>query len=392
MNELITCSLIEGNVSLLLQFPKVLLTKFETEVVEWIVGYLGKYRKPPTPERLREQFDMFVPIVSSDPLEDIYEQSLIKRRNIHAREFILGIQDRLKDGEDPLPHITTLYNQLKSGASNVTHYTTFDRTSYYRRPASYPYGIDQIDRFTGGISQGDLVYTVGRLGTGKTTFALWLVNRWLLNGRRVLMVSNENRAEDVIVKVDSFIGGFNPLKKRTTSWTGEDLDRLATVSFIASHLEGEMMVPNSPVKDTKELYGLIHTHNPDIVVIDGIYLMGGVSGNSNWEKITEVSRTLKQIADGEGVPILGIHQANRGAIGKHMEIENIAYADALAQDADLVLSVNAEDDDSLFLECLKSRWGKSGWGFFLKIYFESMTVKILEAPSTITEGEDDGEA
>jgi hypothetical protein len=147
-------------------------------------------------------------------------------------------------------------------------------------------------------------------------------------------------------------------------------------------MTGEMLVPNHPVKDTKELYGLIYTYKPDIVVVDGIYLMGSAQGNSNWEKITHVSRELKQIADGEGVPLLGIHQANRNAIGKRMEIENIAYADALAQDADLVLSVNPEEDGSIFVECLKSRWGKSHWGLFLRIWFETMTVKVLEAPLT----------
>lgn len=114
--------------------------------------------------------------------------------------------------------------------------------------------------------------------------------------------------------------------------------------------------------------------------------MNGVAGNSNWEKITEVSRSLKQLADGEGVPILGIHQANRNAIGKRMEVENIAYADALAQDADLVLGVNTEDDGSLFVECLKSRWGRSGWGMFLKIHFDTMRVTVLEAAAT-AEGE-----
>lgn len=382
MNELITSSLTEGDVTQLFQFPRQLLSSYEKELVEWVVDYVAKYRQPPTVERLGMEFEYFVPLTTPDPLGDVYQRTLTRKRNVFTREFILGIQDELKAGADPLPHIEKLHAEIKAGDADIAKYTTFDRTSYYRRPTTYPYNIPQIDKYTGGISQGDLVYTVGRLGTGKTTFSLWLVQKWLKEGRKVLMVSNENRADDVIVKIDSFIGGFNPIKKRTMSWSEDDLARLQTVSYIAAHMEGEMLVPKQPVQDTKELYKLIYTHKPDIVVVDGVYLMHGVSGNSHWEKITEVSRNLKQLADGEGVPILGIHQANRGAIGKHMEIENIAYADALAQDADLVLSINPEDDGSIFVECLKSRWGSDRWGFFLRLYFESMTVKILEAPAT----------
>jgi hypothetical protein len=151
-----------------------------------------------------------------------------------------------------------------------------------------------------------------------------------------------------------------------------------------------MVVPNQPVKDTKELTTLIYTHRPDVVVVDGIYLMNGIQGNTQWERVTEVSRTLKQIADGEGVPILGIHQANRNAIGKRrVEVENVAYADALSQDADLLLGVNPEDDGSIFVECIKSRWGKSHWGMFIRIFFESMRVVVLETPATAEKTEDE---
>lgn len=382
MNEIITASLVEGNVTLLFQFPRQLVSSYEKKMIEWVVDFSAKYGQPPTVERLESEFEHFVPLVTRAPLGDVYDRTLARKRNIYTREYILGIQEELKKGADPLLFIGNLYNTICAGSSDVVRYSTYDRSSYYRKPTSTPYGIAQLDRYTGGISQGDLVYTVGRLGTGKTTFSLWLVNKWIQDGKKVLMVSNENRADDVIVKIDSFIGGFNPIRKRTKEWSEDDLHRLRTVSFIASHMEGEMLIPSHPVKDTKELYSLVYTYKPDIVVIDGIYLMQGVGGDSHWEKLTQVSRSLKQLAEGEGVPIFGIHQANRNAIGRRMEIEHVAYADALAQDADLVLGINPEDDGSLFVECLKSRWGKSGWGMFLRIYFESMTVKVMEAPAT----------
>lgn len=379
MNKLITKSLEDAEVHLLLGFPKSLMNPKEQKVVEWIEGYIARYGSPPSIERLSDEFGSFVAVRTSDPLGDVYDQTLVRKRNRFAREYLVGIQEELKGGADPLPYLDELLKTVREGGSDVTRYTTYDRSAYLRKPTSYPYGIPQIDQHTGGISAGDLIYLIGRLGTGKTTFALWVLTRWLQAGRRVLMVSNENRADDVIAKIDSYVGGFNPLKKRTMDWTEDDKHRLQTVSFIAKHSEGEVFIPNRPVQDVKEVQHLIYNYRPDIVVVDGIYLMSGASGDSHWEKITAISRALKQLAEGEGLPILGIHQANRNAIGKRIDVEHIAYADALAQDADLLLAINPEDDGSVFIEAIKNRWGSEHWGFFIKFYFETMTAKILDA-------------
>lgn len=378
MNDLITQSLKEANVHLLFNFPKQLMSTHEQKIVQWIVDYTSRYGTPPTVERLNSVFPTFVPVKTTNPLGDTYDNALRKRRNLYTREFMTKIQAELKAGADPLDYIRDLYEKIRVGDSNVTRYSTYDRSTYHRKGTSYPYGVGVIDQYTGGIAKGDLVYLIGRLGTGKTTLALWCLSKWLTNGRRILMVSNENRADDVIAKIDSYIGGFNPIKKRTMQWTDDDLNRLSTVSFIASHMEGEVFIPNRPVQTVDEVQNMIYSYQPDIVVVDGIYLIRGMQGESHWEKITNVSRSLKQLAEGEGVPVLGIHQASRQAIGRKIEIEHIAFADALAQDADLVMAINPEDDGTIFVEAIKNRWGDNNWGFFLEFHFDTMSVKVLD--------------
>lgn len=389
MNTLITESLQRGDVHLLFNLPKPLLTSLEKHWIEWIQEYTSRYGKPPSVARLGKQFDGFIPVHSADPLGDIYDLALTKARNHYTRNYLTSIQEELKDGVDPLPFINELQATIRTGQGDITRYSSFDRTSYYRRPTAYPYEINQIDKQTGGISAGDLIYLIGRLGTGKTTFALWILSKWLQRGRKILMVSNENRAEDVVAKIDSYLGGFNPLRKRTSDWTSSELNRLRTVSYIASAMPGEVYIPNRPVQDVKEIRSLIYTFQPDIVMVDGIYLMAGSTGDSHWEKITNISRSLKQVADGEGVPILGIHQANRQAIGRRIEVEHVAYADALAQDADLMLAINPEEDGSLFVEAIKNRWGGDHWGFFVRFYFETMSVRVMDGKLVETGDEEE---
>lgn len=378
MNKLITQSLVEGDVHLLFGFPKQLMGRNEADTVNWILKYTHKHHVPPSIERMVTELETFIPIVSDDPLTDVYEQTLIRKKNEYAREYLVSIQEKLKAGVDPTTYIESLYTNIKGGDADVLRYTTYDRSAYYRVENSIPYGIPQMDKFTGGVAKGDLIYLIGRLGTGKTTFALWVLTKWLYQNKRILVVSNENRAEDVIGKIDSYLGGFNPLKKRTQMWTAEDRNKLSTVSYIASHMEGEVYIPKHPVQDVKEIRSLFSTYKPDLIVIDGIYLMQGASGDSHWEKITSISRDLKQMAEGEEVPVVGIHQASRNAVGKRIEVEHVAYSDALGQDADLMLGINKEEDGSLFVESIKNRWGDNNWGFFMRFFFDTMTCRVLD--------------
>lgn len=385
MNALITQSLKEENITLLLGFPDVLLSKSERKWVTWIKEYTMKYAKPPTVERLEKEFETFISLRSPDPLGDIYDQELVEKRNHYTREYLMGIQDELKKGADPVPLIEKLHSDIRQGGSDVTLYTKYDRSLYLRKPSSYPYDIPQIDKYTGGVGKGDLIYLIGRLGIGKTSFAVWMLMKWLWRDCKILMVSNENRADDVISKVDAFVGGFNPLKKRTMEWDDDDRNRITTVSYIASKMKGEVIIPNKPVKGIDELYGLIYSYQPNLVIVDGIYLMNGASGDSHWEKITGISRSLKRMAEEEGVPIVGIHQASRNAVGKHIEVEHIAYSDALAQDADLLLALNKDEEEDIFCECIKNRWGQSEWGFFLKFFWDSMHVRVRDARTAMEE-------
>jgi hypothetical protein len=363
---------------MLLNFPTQFMSSYQNKMVGWIKDYLNRYGTPPTVARLVEEFDSFVPMVSTDPVGDIYDKTLKEERNLYTRNYLMGIQDELKAGKDPLPLIQKLHQEIATGGNDVTRYSTYDRSLYTRRGTAFPYGIPQLDRYTGGIAQGDLVYLVGRLGTGKTSLSLWVLTKWLQMEKRILMVSNENRADDVVAKIDAFFGGWNPLKKRTMDWTEDDKRRISTVSYIASAMKGDVIIPNKPVKGMTELNNLVYSYKPDIVLVDGIYLMDGTTGDSHWEKITGVSRSLKQLAESEGVPLLGVHQAARRAAGKRVEIEDIAYADALGQDADLVLGLNKEEDDCLLVESIKNRWGKSGWGLVMKFFWDTMFVKVFE--------------
>lgn len=78
---------------------------------------------------------------------------------------------------------------------------------------------------------------------------------------------------------------------------------------------------------------------PDLILCDGFYHMSdGKKASKDWERVMAVSRGLKSMAQRMKIPILGTTQANREAVkGAGDETSELAFADAIAQEADLVM-------------------------------------------------------
>lgn len=380
MNDLITKCLDRADIQPLMTFPGDMTSDHEKEWISWIVSYFQKYGTIPTVDRMSHQFSTFVPILPEGPLYDLAETVLAERKNLYARNVIMEHADSLKEGEDPTNWIGELSDKLRSANDEVVLYSTFDRSSYILPPKTIPYGVSFLDNVTGGISVGDVAYTIGRLGVGKTTFVEWLVKNWYVSGLRILIISNENAANDVIAKIDSFLGGWNPLRRRLGGFSEKELARIRTVSRIASASPGEIIIPKRYDKTVSGLVPLVNNYRPDIVVVDGVHLMKAnpfSRGKAFWESVTEVSRGLKELALNEELPIMCVHQANRGAAGVKVKSETIAYSDAIGQDADLVLGLNPAEDQ-LLIETVKNRWGPNA-AFFFKITYEEMWARVLEA-------------
>jgi hypothetical protein len=389
MNQLITAGLSQGITTKITRIPDGLLNGVELSWVKWIRDYISRYGAPPTLERFEDDNKSFVRVEFSDPIDDIFDQTIARKRNIKFIEIVNAKQKELRAGEDPKPLVDSLSNLFKLSTNEFLTTRQNDRTSYFGERKTFLYGIPLLDESTGGIAYGDYVLVVGRPGSYKTTFAEWLITRAFLRGSKILYVSNENPAHEVQIKLDAFLCGFNPIKNRIGGWTKRDLDRLFALGYMASIMDGEIIVPSEPILNVTDLSALISEHKPDIVFIDGIYLMGTGSHKGGWEEAASVSRDLKRLARAKSLPILGTIQANRGAEGQVVARDTIAFTDAYLQDADTIISMNMISG-----RCLggvtKSRWGATPIGktFELMVDFEEMTISTIDSVSMAINEED----
>ena len=376
MNKLITNSLIEGNVNYLIRFNLKLLNIIEIRYIEWVADYLSKYSKPPTLTRFKTEFPTFVEISSKEPLADLFQQEIVKKKNLYFRQKVMEMEEELVKGADPTDLVKHLNEVFTVTVADVVSNKTYDRATYFEKKESLPFFVPFLDRFLGGISPGDLVFIAGRPGSNKTTFCEQMISLWVLVGYKILYITNENAPQEVMPKLDAFQSGFNPINYRYNTWTKEDKLRVQAATYLQSAADGAIEIVRDPVTQTKEIEGLIKSIEPDIVIVDGTYLMsesGHLTGD--WKVLQEVSRNLKRIARRTRTGILGIIQAARTAENTRVERDMLAGTDAFLQDADSIISANLIDGLA-YGQIIKSRWGLTpfGSGFQIKANFGKMFV------------------
>ena len=377
MNELITAAIRDGDVQTLNDFPLDIANDFESDIVLWIAEYARKYAKLPTLKRIEKEFPHFVSIKTVDPIGDIYDQTVLRKKRLLTGSLIAKLSEEMReDHYDPTEEVSIVARLLNIAHSGLIKYSTFDRQEYFKPRTPIQFHFPIIDRVTGGLVNGDLAYIVGRLGTGKSTTAQWITHKWWNDGKRMLFISGEMLPIDVLMRLDAMVGKFNPRKLRLSTRTIELEKKVEVISHVAAAAEGEIIFPKRRLMTPAAIISTGMQLEVDVIVIDGIYLMRPDRHvQSKWERVADISNSLKQGALELGIPILGITQLKRLA-GKRPDVEDIAYSDALGQDADIILSVVPEEEkrENIVLELIKNRFGDATIGTAITINWDKMTL------------------
>lgn len=377
-NRLVTASLEESTLSLVLQFPKVFLSTQEKQWLDWLRYYAIHYGQPPKLDRMQRQFPSFVPTESEDPLLDLYDQVVRAKRKTYVLSYLMENQDRLREEDDPTEIIQSLSKVLQAPSGEVELYSEFDRATYLSSPIAFPYYIPQLDHVTGGVAQTDLVYFSGVAATNKTTYLKWFAATWYSHNKRILFISNENPASTIIGGIDAILGAWNPKKMRIGGWTPIERAKIEAITYISKLSRGEVIVPKRPVSSVAELYPMIDEYQPDIILIDGAYLMTATPGvtGKGWEVERAMSRSLKRLTLDKVKPICATLQQGRQGWNKKAERSEVAGTIDYERDADIFLATSIVDKNRT-IEVLKNRWGEDiDIGFEVTIDFTKMIISM----------------
>lgn len=384
MNELVTRSIQDGNLTYMAQFPHELLAGPEQELFEWVLDFNQHHGAPPSVKATEEQFSFYYPWEFTptphepkpQPLSATYEQ-LVQQKLAEISTYKLRqAEEQLRiSGEVPLDTLEEIA-QLHTLAQGVVRYSLFDRSLYFRRSTLHlPFSL--LEKHTGGLANGDFMLLVGRLGTGKSTVAQYMAKEFWEQHKRILFVSAEMLSLDVFSRIDAMVGSFNPLTLRE----GQTPDITRTLTKVVDRArkhKGEIIIPRNRLLSPAQISGFAKHLDVDLIIVDGAYLLQPSGGKytSKWEKVATVSNQLKQMALDLQLPLIATAQIKRGASAEAgYDPEDIALSDALGQDSDFIVAIapNNTLKGRMELQLIKNRYG-SRCATQIFIDFETMKV------------------
>ena len=151
-------------------------------------------------------------------------------------------------------------------------------------------------------------------------------------------------------------------------------------------------------QSTDELSTYMGLYQPAAVFLDGSYLMKS-EAREGWEKITEITRSLKRLAKNFRAPIINTTQLRRGASKSESKFsldgqDDFAYSSSYSQDSDIAIRMFQDADmkfhELIGMEVVKGRRVVAGTTLIFQNDLDAMVHSITlpaeaAAPETMEE-------
>lgn len=214
-------------------------------------------------------------------------------------------------------------------------------------------GIQVLDELMGPIRQKQLVIGAGRPGMGKTALALSYAIGAAEQGHGVLFVSLEMSAQELAERMAADLcfdgkdgvpyaairdGNLNDWQKRRVAEAYSKMNGVPFHIIDAGALTTgrlNMLVRRHARKMAAQ------GHKLELVVIDYLQLLHPDSkARSNYEAVSEISRSLKAMAKDQGIGVFALAQLSRtveSREGNRPQLSDLRDSGQIEQDADAVL-------------------------------------------------------
>jgi replicative DNA helicase len=214
-----------------------------------------------------------------------------------------------------------------------------------------PTGFPELDEMTAGLQRGDLVVLAARPSMGKTALALNLTTHAALNhGRTVGIFSLEMSHQQLFLRMLCSEGHVDAHRLRTGRVDREEWQGIIKVF---GRLSGApVYIDDTPGIGVMEMRAkarrLTRERGLDMLIVDYLQLMRGRERyESRQQEISDISRSLKELAKELNIPVIALSQLSRAPEqrgGDHRpQLSDLRESGAIEQDADVVMFLFREE-------------------------------------------------
>jgi replicative DNA helicase len=212
-----------------------------------------------------------------------------------------------------------------------------------------PTGFERLDELTAGLQPSDLIIVAGRPSMGKTAFCLNVAqNAAAHHGRSAAIFSLEMDRRQLFLRMLCAEARLDTKRVRTGQLPDEDWQRL--MRAFTTLVETNIWIDDSSGLGVLEMRAkarrLKADQGLDLVVVDYLQLMRGHGRyESRQQEISDISRSLKELAKELEVPVVALSQLSRapeqrtGSALHRPQLSDLRDSGAIEQDADVVMFI-----------------------------------------------------
>lgn len=211
-------------------------------------------------------------------------------------------------------------------------------------------GYPDLDRMTTGFQPSDFIIVAARPSVGKTAFALNIAANVGIRARETVGIfSLEMSSGQLVDRMICAEANVDAGKLRTGRLDPEDWTKIATA---IGHLnDAPIYIDDTPALTVQDIRlkarRLQREHGLGLLIVDYLQLVQTRRrGENRQQEVSEISRTLKQIARELNVPVIALSQLSRAVEqrqDKRPLLSDLRESGSIEQDADVVAFLYRDD-------------------------------------------------
>lgn len=218
-----------------------------------------------------------------------------------------------------------------------------------------PSGFKNLDNKLSGFQKSDLIILAARPSMGKTALALDIARKVAVNYKiPVAIFSLEMSSQQLVDRMLAADSKVDAWKLRTGRLNREEEFGLIRESL--DHLsKAPIYIDDQPANNILKMRSIARKlkrqHGLEMIIVDYLQLMAPTQARASdnlVQQVTEISRSLKQLARELNIPVIALSQLSRAieSRGGRPKLSDLRDSGSIEQDADVVMFIHREKDEN----------------------------------------------
>jgi len=330
------------------------------QVWKFIVKHSEKYGEVPTAVTFKDNFPTYTLHAVEDNIEYLLDQLIEYRKRQKTIDVLLDAQQAVAQ-QDHNAALQTMVQaaqvlmndgvreSLDENLSNQPMQRYEEYMAIKTRPnglLGLSTGFGTIDKITSGVMNQQLWTIAAPPKTGKSVLAMQMAIKAQDENHRVMFQSFEMTAREMKTRYDAMRAHISHQRLISGALKADEEKRY--IDHLGIDRDDFWMPDTVASRTITGLSAKVEKYQPDILFVDGMYLMfDEETGDTESERsLRSLTRSMKRVAQRYDIPVVVSTQTLRSKMrGGKVTADSIGYTSSFLQDSDIVLVLQRQDED-----------------------------------------------